>query len=140
VADEFTVQLTGKEDLIAAFRALRSELPRDPTRKPVKAATDYLTAEIQRAAPLLTGTLMAAIRSKITRSQGATHGKITIASDARYWRFLELGWHAHGTGNWFRFPFITPTTRTHLQTTGQIVIDGCTKEIDKIAQRLGLKD
>ena len=139
----FTVKLTGHIELMQAFRALRSELPKDPTRKPLREAGSFLTAQIQQAVPETrgkpTGRLLAAIRLKIGRAKGATHARITVGGGGFYWRFLELGWRAHGTGTWFQFPFIKPTTQRLQQQTGQIVINGCEREIEKAARRLCIK-
>ena len=53
-----------------------------------------------------TGTLMNSLTKTV--EDGAQGPVLVIASDCIYSIFLELGWHAHGTGKFYRYPYLMP--------------------------------
>lgn len=143
MSDGIQIKLTGDVDVIAAFRELRKELPKNPLRRATRAAAQYLAQFIALAAPKLTGRLARNIVVRGSSSKGVTHGKVVINTagprgaegNAFYWRFLEEGWHTK-SGAFHQFPFIRSVFDSKSHQAAQKVIDECEVQIAKAQARI----
>ena len=133
--DGIELKLTGTIDVIKAFEEFRTELPKNPMRKAVRAGAAILTRAIALVTPVNTGKLVANVRTSISTSKGVVRGRVVINNAAFYWRFLELGWHTRN-GSFHRFPFITPAFEAHQEEAAQQVIDECEAQVRKVQQKI----
>lgn len=131
MADGIRLKLTGDMDVKRALREFREELPKNPMRRAVKKAAQFLADAVSLGAPVgRTGTLLENIAVKVATRKGVTHGRVVINKAAYYWRFLELGWHRGG--KFFKYPFIMPRVRPLEQQAAQMVLDEVEAQVRKV--------
>jgi len=144
MTDGVHYKLTGTQDVIAAFRELREELPKEPLRTPLRKAATLLAQYIALVAPKLTGRLARNISVKTSRDSNHTlHGRVVVnqkggrdsPDNAFYWRFLEEGWQTRN-GVLHKFPFIRGVVDAKGRAAAQLVIDACEKQVDKAQKRI----
>lgn len=144
MSDGIQIKLTGTVDVIAAFRELREELPKNPMRRATRAAATYLAQFIALTAPKLTGRLARNIGVRVTATHdGITHGRVVVKTigargspeNAFYWRFLEEGWRTK-RGQFRQFPFIRNVFDAKNREAAQIVIDECEAQVKKAQAHL----
>lgn len=131
-----TAKLDGDAAVIAAFRALRDEIPRNTVPSALKKAAQWLCAEIQRAAPVGSegdphiGQLLANIYVSTRRSAKGSSAGVAVRKTAYYWRFLELGWHSRA-GRMFRYEFAGPVIQSSYRDAAQIVINAVGRVVER---------
>ena len=140
--DGVTVQLVGRDDVIAAFKELREDLPSTWLRNSLRAGSQLLLDALLRYVPYRTGKLA---RNLSVRTQKAgdwlrarvtinTIGKASNPANAFYWRFLEKGWHDRA-GKPHREEFIEAPIEAHEREAAQLVIDSVGAALDKAEAR-----
>jgi HK97 gp10 family phage protein len=139
MADDFvTVQLVGRDDVVAAIKELREELPNTWLRNSLRAGAQLLLEAVLRYVPYRTGKLA---RNLSLRTQHAgewlrarvvvnTIGKASGPDNAFYWRFLEKGWRDRA-GKPHREEFIEAPVEAHEREAAQLVIDAVGQALDK---------
>ncbi len=140
--DSVTVQLKGTEDVIAAFRELREEMPSNFLRSAVKKGAQLLQGLLEAAAPVLTGRLARNISVRTHETAQTIRARVTVntvgkagnPSNAFYWRFLVKGWHDRA-GVAHQEDFVTPVVQAKEEAAAQEDYDAVERAIDKAEQK-----
>jgi len=140
--DVVTVQLVGHDNVIAAFKELREELPSTWIRNSLRAGAQFLLGALLRYVPYRTGRLARNLSVRIQHSGEWLRARVTVntignaadAANAFYWRFLEKGWHDRG-GKPHRDEFIQTPVAAHEHEAAQLVIDSISAALDKAESR-----
>lgn len=137
-----TIQLRGGKEVLAAFRELRDELPKNALRSAFRSSGERMRRVIIGFAPHRTGRLVQALGLQSYSRGGSVGARVTISTagkrddpeNAFYWRFLEFGWHDRA-GVPHRMEFVRPAFETEASDAAQNVINALSAKIDQVESK-----
>ena len=122
-----TTEVLGLEELDRKFNELLQVSKKATMRKALNAGIKPIKDEVKNRAPVKSGVLKSAIRSKqMTKTKYPSVG-IYVQGKAYYWYFIE-----HGTSKMSAAPFLRPAVDAKHEEGVEKFKERLSKEIDKL--------